>query len=260
METNGTESIAQLMGEEDGFAVERIHGNGNSEIADHSAVGSLVNRIASGIAKELALAIRELEHHIFTEARNTGETVERRLDSFHADLGELSRFMGEQRSANGATEDRLRQFAAAESEFRDALARHAGELETIRAEARDFAGSVAARFEAAMAALDESNARHARERDEFQNETRASLQPVSERIDNLCRQLDARQEDIETTKTTLNSICARIDGIVERLDRQAGAVRSLHGAYQQSGAEIEQIVDGLVRLKALPRPVIEEGL
>lgn len=260
METNGIDMIAQLVEEENGFGEGIETGNGYAEATGHSSFTPLVNRIAFGIAKEIAVAIKELEHHVQMEARKSAEAAERRLEGFQNELAEFSRFAGEQGSLNATVHQRLEQLASADGDLREAQSRQAGELQTIREDARDFSGAVSARFDAAMAALDESNARHNSDRESLLNEARASLQPVWERIDGLSRHVDAQQGDIATTREALNSICSRVDGFVDRLNRHAEAVRSLHGAYGQQEMEMAQAVEALVKLRATPRPAISEEL
>lgn len=261
METNGIETVAQLMREENGFDIEGIdQSNGHGESADYSSFGPLVNRIAFGIAREIAVAIKELEHHVETEVRKSGEAGERRLNSFQSELAEMSHLMEEHRSFGGALRDQLQRLDAADAELRDAQGRQTAEMETVRTEVRESSGAVSARLDAITATLHEANSRQASEREALLNESRASLQPVWDRIEDLCRQIDAQQGDIATTKETLNSICSRIDGFVGRLDRQAEAVRSLHGACGQRDAELDQIVEGLARLRSTPRPALADEL
>ena len=111
-----------------------------------------------------------------------------------------------------------------------------------------------------MAALQESDARQAADLAALQNETRALSQAVSERIDSLCKELGVHQEDIAAVKATLCTFCSRVDALVERLDRQAEAVRSMCTAYSQRETELEQLVDGLARLRAYPTPLPANGL
>jgi chromosome segregation ATPase len=233
MGTNGTDGAVHLMLEEQSFDIERAHGSQDQvETGDDFAFEPLVSRIAFGIARELASAIKQLEHHIGSEARKLGEAVERRLDSLQI--------------ANSAVQDQLQQLAAADAGLWEANTRQAADLETLRAEARDFSTAVSGRFDATLAAL--------------QGDINVSLQPVWDRIDNLSRDLGARQEDIAATKSTLDAICSRADAFVERLDRQADAVRSLHTASSQRDTELEQIVDVLARLRANPTPPLATEL
>jgi len=250
METNGTGNGAQLVCEEDGSVLEQADNRReDGESVEHPVFGPLVNRIALSIAKELAAAIQELDHHISLEARRAGEGVERRIDPLTAELAELARFAAEQRSINDLVQHQVRQFEAADAELQEANRGHARELESLRTEVRDFSGSASGRLDGMAAWLEA-----------LQNETRASFHPVWERIDNICRDLDGRREDIAVTRTTLDSISSRIDACVERLDRHAEGVRSLHGAYGRRETELEQIVEGLVRLRACAQPAMPEGL
>jgi chromosome segregation ATPase len=140
-------------------------------------------------------------------------------------LQDVSKFVGEQRSTNIAVQDQLRETDA----------RHAAAL-----------ASVSQRIDTSVAAL--------------QNETKALSQSVSERIDSLCKELGVHQEDIGAVKATLSTVCSRVDAIVERLDRQADAFRSMHTAYSQRETELEQLVDGLARLRAYSTPLPANGL
>jgi chromosome segregation ATPase len=241
MAANGTDGAIHLMVEQEGFGMGSFNGS-QDESRDHADTGDefrfapLVNRIAFGIARELAAVIKQLEDHIGGEVRRLGESVEHRLDSLQTgllqiDLPELSRFAGEQRNTNSAVQDQLQQLTTADAGLWEANNRQAAELETLRAEARDFSTAVSGRFDA-----------------------------VWERIDNISRNLGARQEEIAATKTTLDAICSRADAFVERLDRQADAVRSLHSAWSQRDAELEQIVDVLARLRANPKPPLANEL
>lgn len=250
METNGVGSAAQLLCEEEVSVSEHTdHSPEQSEPLNHPVFGPLVNRIASNIARELATALEEMDQHISTEVRRAGERVERRIDPVTAELAELAGFAREQRSVNDLVQRQVRQVEATGGELWDADQRRGRELEELRTEVRELSGSVSGRLDGMTSAMES-----------LQNETKASFQPVWERIDNMCRDLYARKEDIAVTRTALDSICSRIDACVERLDRQAETVRSMHGAYGRRESELEQIVEGLARLKACAPPAMPEGL
>jgi chromosome segregation ATPase len=195
------------------------------ETSDNFALAPIVDKIAYGIAKGLVVAVKELENHIANETRKVGDAVGRRLDTLQISLQDVSKFVGEQRSTNIAVQDQLRETDA----------RHAAAL-----------ASVSQRIDTSVAAL--------------QNETKALSQSVSERIDSLCKELGVHQEDIGAVKATLSTVCSRVDAIVERLDRQADAFRSMHTAYSQRETELEQLVDGLARLRAYSTPLPANGL
>ncbi len=262
METNG-ETDAVRLRDEEALGSGQTDSNAGQEHdgdTDRPDFGPLVIKLALGIARELAGAIRELENHLSIETRRAGEATEGRLNTIMNEVANFSQFIGEQRSANGVLHEKMQHLVVSEGELREARDRYTQELETLRADSREFSGAVSAHLDAAMAALEESNAGHTRQREALHNEVRSSFPPVWERIDNLCRDIGARQEDIAVTKTALDTISSRIDACVERLDRQAEAVRSVHGASRQRDIELEQIVEGLVRLKASPRPDLADGL
>lgn len=261
MGTNGTDIAAHLMLEEQQFGIEGIDRRQDQvEAADYLSLGPLVDKIAFDIARGLVAAVKELEHHIAGENRKFGEVVERRLDSMQIGLEDLSRFAGEQQSTNGVVQDQLQQLTAADAGHREDNARQSAELETLRTEARDFSAAVFARFDSTLAAQQQSDAGHATDLAALRDEARTSFQSVGERIDNLCRDLGVQHEDIEVAKTTLCSISSRVDAFVERLDRQADAVRSLYTASSQRDTELEQIVDGLARLRAHSTPTLTNEL
>ena len=54
------------------------------------------------------------------------------------------------------------------------------------------------------------------------------------------------------TVGAVGAFSSRVDALVERLDRQADAVRSMFTAYSQRENELQQLVDGLARLRAFP--------
>lgn len=231
-----------------------------SETGEDFALAPLVDKIAYGIARGLIVAVRELEHHIANEARKVGDAVDRRLDALQISMQELSRFVTEQRSTNSAVQDQLQQLTVGGDGLREADARQAAELETLREETRASANSVAQRIDVTVASLQEADARQATGLLALQDETRALSQSIAERIDSLCRELGVHQEDIDATKATLATFCSRVDAHVERLDRQAEAVRSMYSAYSQRETELEQLVDGLARLRAYPTPLPTNGL
>jgi chromosome segregation ATPase len=261
------------------------------ESADNFALAPLVDKIAFGIARGLVVAMKELEHHIASETRKVGDAVERRLDTLHISLQELSAFVREQRATNAAVQDQLRELTVAGAGLRETDARQAAELDALRTQAREFSASVSQRIDTStaslqesdarqasdleslrtetrafssavterldvtVAALQESGARQATELAALQSETRASSRSVSEKIDSLCRDLGVQQEDISAVKSTLCTFAARVDALVERLDRQAEAVRMMNTAYSQRETELEQVVSGLARLRAYPAPL-----
>jgi chromosome segregation ATPase len=230
------------------------------------ALGPLVDKIAYSIARGLVVAVKELEDHIGSETRKVGDAVDRRLDTLQATLEDLSRFVGDQHATNNVVQGQLQQLTvrlqetdarqSAESlSLQEADTRQASQLEALRAETTVLSSSLSERIDATLAAQQDSEARQAADLTALQTETRAFSQAVSERIDGICRDLDIQQEDIAAIKATLGTFSSRVDAMVERLDRQADAFRSMCTAYSQRETELEQVVDGLARLRACPTPM-----
>jgi len=203
------------------------------------ALAPLVDKIAWGIARGLVVAVKELEDHIASETRKVGEAVDHRLDTFQAALDEVSKFIGDQRGTNDAVQGRLQELTL---ELRAGDAREVEDVEALRKEARESSASVTQRIDA------------------LQQETRTSAQAISERIDGLSKDLGVQQEDIAAIKGMVSTFSSRVDALAERLDRQAEAVRSMCTAYSQRETELEQLVDGLARLRAFPTPLPANGL
>jgi chromosome segregation ATPase len=217
-----------------------------TEITENFALAPLVDKIAHGIAKGLVVAMKELENHIAKETRKVGDTVDRRLDVFQTSLQDLSNFVTDQRATNTAVQGQLQELKAGLGETD---ARQAASVEALRKEAQDLSESVSQRIADSAASLRESDARQA-----------AELAGVAERVDSLSRELGVQQEDLAAVKSTLCTFTTRVDSFVERLDRQADAVRSMCAAYSQRETELEQLVDGLARLRAFPTPMPSSGL
>src|SRR5579884_2094060 len=112
METNGS-GMAHIVSDEAAFRDDHDgETNERPEQIEHSDFGPLVDRIARGIATELALAVKELDHHISLEARKSGESVERQLAPISEEMARIRTIIGEQRATNHAMEDRWRQLDA----------------------------------------------------------------------------------------------------------------------------------------------------
>ena len=228
-----------------------------AEAAENFALAPLVDKIAYGIARGLVVAMKELENHIASETRKVGDNVDRRLDLLQTNLQDLSRFVGEQRTTNAGVQDRLHELSVGIKETDE---RQAAGVEAVRREAQEFSTSVSQRIESSAASLRESDARLAGDLGALQTQTASLSQSLSERIDGICRELGIQQEDLAAVKEALCAFTSRVDALVERLDRQAEAVRSMYTAYSQRETELEQLVDGLARLRAFPTPLPTPGL
>jgi chromosome segregation ATPase len=199
----------------------------------------LVDKIAFGIAKGLVEAVRELERHIAGENHKLADAVDRRLDTLQTGLLEITKFVAEQRTANAAVEARLSQLGEAD-------ARQIAQLEVARAEARETSEAISKRVDAGIETL--------------RTEAGAGAKLVAQRIDDLLRELEIHREDISAAKTALGSTSNRIDALVERMDRQGDALRSMSATYAQRESELEQVVNGLARLRAFSPSVPTNSL
>jgi chromosome segregation ATPase len=221
METNGTTLVAEPP--LDAVSL-RSPAAAALDSAGTLALAPLVDKIAYGIAKGLVLAMKELEEHITSETRKVGDAVDRRLVSVQSSLHDLTGFVGEQRTINTTVQEQIQQLTAADAGLQETDAKHAADLAVV------------------------------------QSETRTLAQSLTQQIEGLCKELGIQQEDMVAVKNTLTSFSSRVDGLAERLDRQAEAVRSMYTAYSQRETELEQLVDGLARLRAFPTPLPANSL
>jgi chromosome segregation ATPase len=264
----------------------RSGGGTDPQEAEDFALAPLVDKVAYGIARGLVVAVKELEQHIASETRKVGDAVDRRLETLHISLQELTKFVGEQRSTNIAVQAQVEELTAG---MREGEARHVAEVNSLRQEAQELSASVTQRIDASTASLQEADARQTTDLEALRAETKAFSsatseridavstaqqqadarqageltalsQSVSERINALCKDLSIHQEDIAAFKTTICTLSSRVDALVERLDRQADAVRSMCAAYSQRETELQQLVDGLARLRAYATPLPTNGL
>jgi chromosome segregation ATPase len=192
--------------------------------AHELALAPLVDKIAYGLAKGLVVAMKELENHIASETRKVSESVGRRLDTLQASFQDLSGVVSEQRAINHTVQEKCKELAQATTSLQESDTRQAAELAALRIETKEFSTA------------------------------------TSERIDFLCKDLGVQQEDIAAIKSTCGGFASRVDVIAERLDKQAEALRSMYATYAQRETELEQLVDGLARLRAYPAPKSTNGL
>jgi chromosome segregation ATPase len=240
----------------------------DKEAAPDLALAPLVDKIAYGLARGLVVAFKELENHIASETRSVGDNVGRRLDSLQASFQDLSDGVSQQRAMSLSVQEQCQQLAAATTSLQESDARQAADLAALRGETRELSQSVSERIDvlqgdtgrrldtlqAGVQELKESDAHQASELAALRGETRELSASVAERIDVLCKELGVQQEDISAVKSTLGGFSARVDTVMERLDRQADALRSIYSTYAQRETELEQLVDGLARLRSYPAP------
>jgi len=255
MATNGVELAAdhaQAFGPLDKTVARKrpAENDDAAHIAEDFALAPLVDKIAYGIARGLVVAVKELEQHIASETRKVGDAVDRRLDALQVSMQELAKFVADQQSLNTSVQGQLETLSA---NLREADVRQTAAVETLRSETTAFSTSATERIDAAVAAQRESDQRRETEMAELSKS-------LLERIETLCKDLGVQQEDIAAIKTTLAAYSTRTDALVQRLDRQAEVVRSMYTAYSQRETELEQLVDGLARLRAFPAPMPSNGL
>lgn len=165
--------------------------------------------------QEIAGVFSERADKLSGELARDREQSGRRAEALETDLRGLASEVAEQRSAGQSLEER---FSATSASLQEADVRQAAELGVLRSEAKEFAAS------------------------------------ISDRVDTLCKELGVQQEDMAAVKSTIGGFSSRVDTVVERLDRQADALRSMYSTYAQRETELEQLVDGLARLRAYPAP------
>ncbi|HTS66322.1 MAG TPA: hypothetical protein VMH28_30070 [Candidatus Acidoferrales bacterium] len=136
-------------------------------------------------------------------------------------------------------------------------------LDTLQVTLQDltrFMGEQRSTNDAVDGRLHELASRQAADVEALRAEDRTLSQSVAERFDGLSRDLGVHQEDIAALKAALCAFSTRVDALAERLDRQADAFRSMCSAYSQRETELEQLVNGLARLRAVPSLVPTNGL
>jgi chromosome segregation ATPase len=240
-----TRAADYLRSEEDSLAVpRRPSANGAAE------PGAGAPDTTQDFVRGLVVAVKELEQHIASETRKVGDAVDRRLDAVQASIQDLAKFVVEQQSLNTSVQDRLETLSTG---LADADTRQTAAVDTLRAATTAFSTSATERMDALAAAQRESDQRR-------ETEMAALSQSLQERIEILCKDLGVQQEDLAAIKTALAAFSTRTEALAERLDRQAEAVRSMYTAYSQRETELEQLVDGLARLRAFPAPMPTNGL
>ena len=150
------------------------------------------------------------------ETEQSGTSV--RLDTLQTGLKDLTGALSEQRATGLAIQEKCQQLSAATASLQESDARHTSELAALQNQAAQFSIS------------------------------------VNERLEGICRDLGVQQEDLSAVKSALGGFSTSVDTVVERLDRQAEALRSMYATYAQRETELEQLMDGLARLRAHPTP------
>jgi len=180
---------------------------------DHG-LDSLVDRIGRSLARGLVDALQELENHVAGETRRVGEALGQRLDSLQASVQDLTGALSDHQAASAVVQEQCRQLEAAAGSLQESDARQSGELEALRAESRDSAASLWGK------------------------------------IESLSGELNARLDEIGAVGSKLDQLHLTAETLGQRLDRQSETLRSLCATYAQRETELEQVVEGLVRLRS----------
>src|SRR5262249_48729992 len=195
-------------------AVANDNGTTANDVVRELALAPLVEKLAYGLARIFAVAMRDLEDHIAGENRKLGETVGRRLDSLQTSVQDLAAALSEQQAVGRAVQAKCEQLAASTAALQERDVRHEAGLSALRNATQDLSKS------------------------------------ATERIDALARELGLHQEDLTTIKSTTTDISSQVDNLVERLERQSEALRSLYATNAQRDTELDQLMDGLTKLRS----------
>jgi chromosome segregation ATPase len=275
---------------QDQGAAQTAHGIPPVPDSPEFALLPLVDKIAYAFAGGLIVAMRELESHIAGETQKVNDNVDRRLGALQAAIQELSAALSEERSLGVAIQEKCRELEATTVSLQETDERQESELQALRAEAAATSVSTAGRFEAASASLLDTEARQKSEIDGLRvesrnssdslsgmiaetaatlqeadarlvadisaarSETRDSSKALSDRLEALTKDLMVQQDDLAALKNSVTGFCTTVDGFSERLSRQSEALRSMFAAYSQRETQLEQLVDGLTRLRTNPAP------
>ena len=144
METNGIEMIHE------GAFLQAADTPDGATGSEDFALAPLVEKIAHSIARGLVVAMKELEHHIASETRKVGDTVDRRLDIIQTSLQVFSNFVTEQQATNAAVEGQLQKLTAG---LQETGARQAAETEAVRKEALEFSTVMTQRMDETVVLL-----------------------------------------------------------------------------------------------------------
>jgi hypothetical protein len=191
--------------------------------ADEGVIERLVGNLADSIARNLATAVRDLEQHLIGETRKLSVSFGQQLQKLQASvesllplkerIEDLAGGVSAQHSASLAAQQQHAQLAATTALLQDAHIRHDGEIETLRRDGRELGES------------------------------------VSQRMDDVWKQLGLQQEGIASLQSAASEIPSRMAALVERLDRHADAIRSLQEMHQRRETALEGLVEAVTKLK-----------
>ncbi len=274
-----------------GLAPERTPEPSTSEAASRGeedfALRPLVDKVAYAFASGLIVAMRELDAHIATQTQQVSDSVHLHLTALESSFKDA---LAEQRALNAAVQEKFRELDAATVALAQTDEKQQGELDGLRGDATAFSQSVAERFDQAadsLRSLDESQTARIAVLGEESRQAASSLQEristaeatlqeagarnasdiaavraemkeisgaAAARVEALAKELMLHQDDLAALKASLAGFSTAVDSFAERLDRQAESLRSMFAAYSQRETQLEQLVDGLTRLRPYPPP------
>jgi chromosome segregation ATPase len=251
------------------------------------ALRPLVDKVAYAFASGLIVAMRELDAHIANQTQQVSDSVHQHLTALESSFKDA---LSEQRALNAAVQEKFRELDAATVALAQTDEKQQGELDTLRGDAAAFSQSVTERFgqaadsvrsleerqtaqiavlgeesrqaasslqqrvSAAEATLQEADARNASDIAVVRAEMKEIAGAASARVEALAKELMLHQDDLAALKASLAGFSTTVDSFAERLDRQAESLRSMFAAYSQRETQLEQLVDGLTRLRPYPPP------
>jgi chromosome segregation ATPase len=254
---------------------------------DDFALRPLVDKVAYAFASGLIVAMRELDAHIANQTQQVSDSVHQHLTALESSFKDA---LSEQRAVNAAVQEKCRELEAATVALGEVNDKQQGELEALRGDAASFGQSVTVRFgeaadslrsleerqtaqiaglgeesrqvaaalqeriSTAEATLQEADAHNATEIAAVRAEMKEISGAAAARVDALAKELMLHQEDLGALKASLAGFSSAVDSFAERLDRQAESLRSMFAAYSQRETQLEQLVDGLTRLRPYPPP------
>jgi chromosome segregation ATPase len=250
-----------------------------AEAMSGSGIPPLIDQVAHGFARALLIAMNELETRIVNENRKLGDAVGERLGALQASFKELADSVSEQRAQSLLLQDRCETLEAATASLRESDTRREEELLAVRNDLNAKAASISNLVESSVtmlreadasqqtevasvralvnseaAALRECDARHMADIASLQTETKAVAESLSARISEVLNEIAVQQEDIVAIKSTIKEFNSKFDLMLDRVDKQGEALHTMYTTYAQRESELERVIEGLTRLRAVPGP------
>jgi chromosome segregation ATPase len=183
----------------------------------------VISALARTIARALGSAIEQLERHDRQESRALQDSVRDQGEKLNAaieglfeltkKMGQLTDAISEQKATNNEAQRQNQQLSAALASIQEAEARHEDELKTVRLE---MVGASA---------------------------------PIYDRVDALALRIELQDESLRELKLTVSEVSPRVAALFERMDRQASAIRATRETQAQREGALDQLAGVLERLR-----------